>query len=117
MDNVVLSEYERLNNQGKRFVNAAIKAALSTPANLLETPEAELLEIKRQQEETDRKRKLEKERQDKYFEEIQAECENMTKEDYIAKLNAVFGELPTYKLRYFFLFINAKLGYDVEGGA
>ena len=117
MDNAILSEYERLNNQGKRFVNAAIKAAVSSPANLLETPEAELLEIKRQQEEADRKRKLENERQDKYFEELKTECENMAKEDYIARLNDVFGKLPTYKLRYFFLFINAKLGYDVEGGA
>ena len=117
MDNTFLSEYERLNNQGKRFVNAAIKAAVSSPANLLETPEAEILEIKRQHKEADKKRRLVSERQDKYFEELKAECENMAKEDYITRLNDVFGKLPTYKLRYFYIFIMTKLGFDVEGGA
>lgn len=117
MDNTFLSEYERLNNQGKQWVNAAINAAISNPTNLLETPETEILEIKRQQEEADRKRKLENERQDKYYGELKAECENMTKEDYITRLNDVFGKLPTYKLRYFYIFIMAKLGFDVEGGA
>jgi len=117
MEHEILSGYERLNNQGKRFVNAAMKAALSTPANLLETSEEEMSEIKRQNEEAERKRKHEDEKRNQYFEKLKSECDNMTSEDYIAKLNEVFVKLPTYKLRYFFVFINAKLSYDVEGGA
>lgn len=113
----ILSNYEKLNAQGKRFVDIAIKAAMSQPTNLLDTPEEELREIKRQQEETERVRKIEEEKDKRYFEELRAECDTMSHDDYIEKLNKVFAELPTYKLRYFFLIINGKLNYDTKGGA
>lgn len=38
------------------------------------------------------------------------EVQYMTSKEYIASLNEIFSELPTYKLRYFYAFITAKLG-------
>lgn len=38
----------------------------------------------------------------------------MSKDDYLARFNEIFAKLPTYKLRYFFLFITAKLHYDKD---
>lgn len=116
MENGITIEYGRLNKEGQSFVDCAIKAALKNPLFLLETPLEEVMEIKNRHNEADKLRKLERENSHKHFEEVKAQCENMTKEDYIAKLNEVFVKLPTYKLRYFFIFINAKLGCDVEGG-
>lgn len=114
MENKILSEYERLNSQGKKFVNAAIMSAASIPGNLQVMSEDEMQEIKRQQEEEQRARRAAEEKHHRNFEELKLECDNMTSEEYIAKLNEVFAKLPTYKLRYFFIFINAKLGYDIE---
>lgn len=116
MDNVFLNNYEKLNAQGKFYVDCALKAAMSQPANLSDTPEEELQEIKRQQEASEQIRKVREEMEKRYFEELKAECDTMSHDDYIEKLNKVFAELPIYKLRYFFLFINGKLHYDTEGG-
>lgn len=113
MQNEILKEYERLNSRGRHYVDVAIKAAASLPTNLKETSQEELQEIKHQQEEAERTRKIEEEKHSLYFEELKAECDTMSHEDYMAKLNEVFQELPTYKLRYFFLFISAKLNYSM----
>lgn len=114
MDNTALKEYERLNTNSQTFVNAAIYAATSNPSYLKETSEEELQEIKRKNEEAEREKRIEDEKGQKYFEELKEGCENYTEQDYIAKLNELFAKMPWYKLRYFYLFINAKLHYDEE---
>lgn len=60
MDNNFLKNYERLNGDGRFFVDCAIKAAISNPLNLLETPQEELEAIKKKQEkETEIRRNIE----------------------------------------------------------
>lgn len=113
----ILEKYQRLNEDGRRFVDSALKAAASNPAYLENISEEEKQKIVRKHEEADRARKIEDERHHQYFEELKAESENYTEQDYIAKLNEVFEKLPWYRLRYFYLFIKGKLGYDMEGGA
>lgn len=109
MDNNFLRNYERLNDEGKSFVDFALKATISNPLNLLETPPEELEAIKKkQEEETEIRRKIEKS-QKEYYENLKAECDTMTAEDYRHKLSEIFASLEPYKLRYFYLFINAKL--------
>lgn len=112
----ILNEYEKLNSNGKEFVNAAIKAAMSNSAYLGNISEEEKQEIMRKNEKADRERQIEDEKHQQYFEELKAESENYTEQDYISKLNEVFAKLPWYKLRYFYLFINGKLSCDMEGG-
>ena len=112
----ILEEYQRLNSDGRYFVDAAIKAAASNPAYLENISEEEKLEIKCKNKETDWARKVENEKRHQYFEELKTESENYTEQDYISKLDEVFAKLPIYKLRYFFMFINGKLGCDMEGG-
>lgn len=114
MDNTVLKEYERLNANGQTFVNAAIYAATNNPSYLSETSEEEMQEIKRKNEEAEREKRIEDEKNHQYFEELKAESENYTEQDYISKLNELFSKMPWYRLRYFYLFINAKLHYDEE---
>lgn len=116
METAILKDYEKLNCDGRFFVECALKGAVSTPAYLKTTSEEEMQETEHKQEDADRAKKLENEKRNQYFEELKAECNTMTKDDYIDRLNEVFAELPTYKLRYFFMFINAKLSYDVKGG-
>lgn len=116
MDNAILNEYQRLNSDGRYFVDSAIKAAVSNPAYLENISEEEKQEIKCKNKEIDWARKVEDEKCTNIFEELKAESENYTEQDYIAKMNEVFAKLPWYKLRYFYLFINGKLSYDVEGG-
>lgn len=113
--NEILSNYEKLNAQGKYYVDIALKAVMSQPANLLDTPEEELQEIKRQQEETESARKIEEEKDKRYFEELKAECKGFSKEDYLTKLNEVFSNIETYKVRYFYNFTMAKLEMIPDG--
>lgn len=111
MDNF-LQEYEKLNSDGRELVDVVLNGALDNPAYLKATPKEELLAIK-QKDEEDRKKQIadDKERH-QYFEELKAESDDYSKDDYINRLNELFAELPTYKLRYFFLFITAKLHYE-----
>ncbi len=109
MQNEFSRNYEKLNKDGKFFVDCAMKAALSSPTYLLETPQEELEAIKQMQEEKEEIRRNIKEQQDKYYEELKAECDTMTAEDYRQKLNELFASLELYKLRYFYIFINAKM--------
>ena len=113
MNNVFLKEYEKLNSDGRDFVECALKGALSNPTYLKITSKEEMQKIEQKQEEADREKKIEEEKHNQYFAELKTQCDSMTKEDYISNLNEVFQKLPTYKLRYFFVFINAKLSYDV----
>ena len=109
MDNNFLRNYERLNDDGKYFVDCAINAAINNAEYLLETPQEELEAIKKKQEkETEIRRNIEKS-QNEYYENLKAECDTMTAEDYQQKLSEIFASLELYKLRYFYLFINAKL--------
>lgn len=109
MDNVILEKYKGLNSDGRRFVDSAIKAAGSNPEFLENVSEEEKQEIKRKHEEADRKRKIEDEVFHKYFEDLRSESDDYTEQDYIEKLNELFLMMPWYQLRYFYLFINAKL--------
>ena len=109
MDNNFLKNYERLNKDGRFFVDCAIKAAINNAEYLLETPQEELEAIKQMQEEKEEIRRNIEQRQKEYYENLKAECDTMTAEDYRQKLNDIFATLETYKLRYFYLFINAKL--------
>lgn len=109
MQNEFSRNYEKLNKDGKFFVDCAMKAALSSPTYLLETPQEELEALKQQQEAENNIARTRKEMQDRYLEELKAECDNMTAEDYRQKLNELFASLELYKLRYFYIFINAKL--------
>lgn len=117
MDNAILEEYQRLNSDGRYFVDSAIKAAASNQAYLENISEKEKQEIERKHEETDRKRKIKDEKHKKYFENLTSEIEDYTKQDYISKLNQLFSKMPCYKLRYFYIFINGKIHYGAEGGA
>lgn len=115
MDDIAfLGAYRRLNDDGKFFVDCALKGALLNLRCLKATPEKEMLEIKRIDEEKKELRKLKKEKSEQYFREVEAECDTMSDDDYIAKLNDIFSKLPTYKLRDFYLFIIAKLYYDKD---
>lgn len=116
MDNVILGNYDKLNSRGRDFIDCALRAAMSQPAFLFDIPEEEMLEIKRQQEEYERVRKIEKEKNEQCFEKIEAECKGFTKEDYIAKLNEVLSSIETYKVRWFYRFIMGRLACDLEGG-
>lgn len=109
MDNNFLKNYERLNDDGRFFVDCAIKAAINNAEYLLETPQEELEAIKKKQEEETEIRRNIEQHQKEYYENLKAECDTMTAEDYRQKLNDIFASLETYKLRYFYLFINAKL--------
>ena len=109
MDNNFFRDYERLNDDGRFFVDCSIKAAINNAEYILETPQEELEAIKKkQEEETEIRRNIEK-LQKEYYENLKAECDTMTAEGYRQKLNDIFASLETYKLRYFYLFINAKL--------
>ncbi|MGN0496206.1 MAG: hypothetical protein ACI4GW_08260 [Lachnospiraceae bacterium] len=48
----------------------------------------------------------------KYYEELTEKCNHMGKQDYIDELNEIFKTLETYKLRWFYRFITAKLDLD-----
>lgn len=109
MSNTFLSNYERLNKNGKFYVDCAMKAALSSPTCLLETPQEELEAIKEQYRQEQQRREQEQTEHEKHYEELKAECDSMTAEDYRQKLNEIFASLELYKLRYFYIFINAKL--------
>ena len=109
MDNNLLKNYERLNDDGRFFVDCAIKTAINNAEYLLETPQEELEAIKKKQEEETEIRRNIEQHQKEYYENLKAECDTMTAEDYRQKLNDIFASLETYKLRYFYLFINVKL--------
>lgn len=47
MDNNFFKNYKRLNDDDRFFVDCSIKAAISNPSNLLETPQEELEAIKK----------------------------------------------------------------------
>lgn len=111
MDNF-LQEYEKLNDDGRFFVDCALKGAKSNPAYLKATPKEELLAIKQKNEEESKKKIADDEERHQYFEGLKAESRNMSKDDYLARFNEIFAELPTYKLQYFFLIITAKLHYE-----
>lgn len=51
---------------------------------------------------------------EEYREKIKEKCNHMVKQDYIDELNEIFENLETYKLRYFYIFIVAKLSLDNE---
>lgn len=112
-----LQEYEKLNDDGRKLVDVVLNGALDNPEYLKATSKEELLAIKQKNEEKRKKKEIEDKQNKKYFAELKAESEIFSKDDYIARLNELFAELPTYKLRYFFLFITAKLHYDEEAGA
>lgn len=112
-----LQEYEKLNDDGKKLVDVVLNGALDNPEYLKATPKEELLAIKQKNEEERKKQMVSDEERHQYFEGLKVESNNMSKDDYLARLNELFAELPTYKLRYFFLFITAKLHYDEEAGA
>ena len=40
----------------------------------------------------------------------------LTKEEYIAELQKTLSGIETYKVRYFYIFIMAKLGIEGKGG-
>lgn len=40
----------------------------------------------------------------------------LTKEEYIAELQEVLSKVETYKVRWFYRFIMAKLGIETKGG-
>ena len=86
-----------------------MNAALSSPTYLLETPQEELEALKQMQEEKEEIRRNIEQHQKEYYENLKAECDTMTAEDYRQKLSEIFSSLELYKLRYFYLFINAKL--------
>lgn len=109
MDNEFSRNYERLNDDGRFFVDCAIKAAINNAEYLLETPQEELEALKQMQEEKEEIRRNIEQHQKEYYENLKAECDTMTAEDYRQKLNDIFASLETYQLRYFYLFINAKL--------
>lgn len=116
MDNEILEKYQRLNDDGRYFMDCALRAVSSNPAYLENISEEEKQEIKRKNEEYDRKRKIEDEEDKRYFENLKSEIEDYTEQDYISKLNELFAKMPWYKLRYFYIFISGKLHYDAEGG-
>jgi len=109
MQNEFLSNYEKLNKDGKFYIDCAMKAALSSPAYLLETPQEDLEALKQMQEAENSIARIRKEMKDRYYEELKAECDTMTVEDYRQQLNELFASMELYKLRYFYIFINAKL--------
>lgn len=109
MDNNFLRNYERLNDDGRFFVDCAIKAAISNPLNLLETPPEELEAIKQMNEKREEIRHNIEQHQKEYYENLKAKYDTMTAEDYRQKLSEIFASLELYKLRYFYLFINARL--------
>lgn len=109
MDNNFLKNYERLNDDGRFFVDCAIKAAINNAEYLLETPQEELEALKQMQEEKEEIRRNIEQLKKEYYENLMAECDTMTDEDYRQKLNDIFASLETYKLRYFYIFIKAKL--------
>lgn len=117
MDNEILEKYQRLNNDGKYFVDCAISAATSNPAYLASTPKEKMLEIKRKNEEAKRKRQIDDEESRQYLDNLKSEIDGYTKEDYISRLNELFSNMPWYKLRYFYIFISGRLHYDVKDGA
>jgi hypothetical protein len=116
MDTMILSNYEKLNAQGRHFVECALNAVLKNPACLLSTPPEKISEIERESKKMLEARKTEREHSEQLFDEIKADCEGFTKEDYIARLSEVFSTIETYKVRYFYLFTMGKLGCDVKGG-
>lgn len=116
MDNEILEKYQRLNDDGKFFVDCALKAATSNPAYFNNLSKEEEQKIKREREEAERKKQIENEEHDRYFNNLTSEIEDYTEQDYISKLNELFLKMPWYKLRYFYIFINGKLHYDAEGG-
>lgn len=109
MDNEFSRNYERLNDDGRFFVDCAIKAAISDPLYLLDTSQEELEAIKKMNEEKEEIRRNIERHQNEYYENLKAECDTMTSEDYRQKLSEIFSSLELYKLRYFYIFINAKL--------
>lgn len=109
MDNNLLRDYEKLNKDGKYFVDCAIKAAINNSEYLQETPQEELEALKQIQEEKEEIRRNIEQIKKEYYENLMAECDTMTDEDYRQKLNDIFASLETYKLRYFYIFIKAKL--------
>ena len=117
MDNEILEKCQRLNNDGRFFVDCALKAAMSNPAYLASTPKEKMQEIKRKNEEAKRKRQVDDEEHRQYFDNLKSEIDGYTEEDYISKLNELFSNMPLYKLRYFYIFISGKLHYEPEGGA
>ena len=117
MDNEILEKYQRLNHDGRFFVDCALKAATSNPAYFNNLSKEEEQKIKSEREEAERKKQIENEEHNKFFENLTSEIEDYTEEDYISKLNELFSKMPWYKLRYFYIFISGKLHYDVEGGA
>lgn len=116
MDNEILEKYQMLNNDGRYFVDCALKAAISNSAYLASTPKEQIQEIKHKNEETKRKRQIYNEERSQYIEDIKSEIDGYTKDDYISKLDELFSNMPWYKLRYFYIFISARLHYDAEGG-
>lgn len=111
MQNEFFQNYGKLNNDGKFFVDNAIKVAMNNPAYLTETPPKELESIKHRQKEEEEIRRNDKEVRDKYFAKLNAECDGMTAEDYRKNLSEIFASLEHYKLRWFYRFIKAKLEY------
>lgn len=116
MNNAILAKYQRLNDDGRFFVDCALNAAMNNPEYINNISEEEKIEIKRNREEADRKRQIKDEEHNKFFENLTSEIEDYTEQDYISKLNELFSKMPWYKLRYFYIFINGKLHYDTKGG-
>lgn len=114
MDNF-LQEYEKLNDDGRFYVDSALNAVLGQRSCLKETSEEELLEIRCKQEEEKKQKELEKQESEEDFAKLKSECNTMTKEDYISQFNEIFAKLPTYMLRYFFIIVKEAVR-DMKGG-
>jgi hypothetical protein len=91
------------------LVDIAIKATLSNPIYLLETPPEKLKVIKQMYKARDEERRSKEKLQDEYFEQLKAKCNTMDANDYRRELNNIFENMELYKLRYFYIFITGKL--------
>lgn len=108
MSNEIIEKYSKLNDDGKFFVDCAINAAVSNPEYQGNLSDEEKNEIKCKREEREKKKQDEDAKRNEFFDNLKAESEYFTRQDYINSLNELYSIMSIEALRYFYLFTYAR---------
>ena len=106
MKKEILDRYETLDDFAKAYINLTISSLSNIPEYTNKISDEEKRQIKRKNNEEIKKKLEDTKNHNKAF---QTRCIGMTKQDYIDDLNRIFDSLDTYKLKFFYGFIVAKL--------